>query len=42
MDLFIALLIINGIKLPKPEEKIEKGQEIIDSIKRKKEEGIKY
>ena len=33
---------LQSIKLPKPEEKIEKGQEIIDSIKRKKEEGIKY
>lgn len=33
---------LQSIKLPKPEEKIEKGQEIIDSIKRKKEEGINY
>jgi len=33
---------LQSIKLPKPEVKVEKGQEIIDNIKRKKEEGIKY
>lgn len=29
---------LQSIKLPKPEVKVEKGQEIIDNIKRKKEE----
>lgn len=33
---------LQSIKLPKPEANLEKGQEIIDNIKRKKEEEINY